>query len=153
MVSPRWGLAGIGQILLPFSPQYLGSCAPKFDPEIWWSSTGGRSVMGVRKREREFWVFSVCVFETAVYLTGYRDYLTGFREPLSPPYRCGSGLKRLARSLDSAGRECLLALSLFQICCNFLLLLQSLVRLPSLCAKPSSSFSSKPRVHFFFLTF
>ena len=30
----------------------------------------------------------------AVYLTGYSNYLTGFHEPLSPPYRCHTGLKK-----------------------------------------------------------
>ena len=32
---------------------------------------------------------------TAVYLTGYSDCLTGFRELLSPPYRCQTGMKNV----------------------------------------------------------
>ena len=31
----------------------------------------------------------------AVYLTGYSDSLTGFCEPLSPPYRCQTGMKNV----------------------------------------------------------
>ena len=34
---------------------------------------------------------------TAVYLTGYSDCLTGFHDPLSPPYRCHTGLKTAQR--------------------------------------------------------
>ena len=32
---------------------------------------------------------------TAVYLTGYRDYPTGFHEPLLLPHRCHIGLKKV----------------------------------------------------------
>ena len=31
----------------------------------------------------------------ALYLTSYSDYLTGFYEPLSPPYKCDAGLKNV----------------------------------------------------------
>ena len=34
---------------------------------------------------------ALVVVWTAVYLIGYTDCLTGFREPLSPPYRCHTG--------------------------------------------------------------
>ena len=45
------------------------------------------------------WAFDtavVVVVPTAVYLTGYSDCLTGFREPLSPLYNyiCYTGLKK-----------------------------------------------------------
>ena len=30
----------------------------------------------------------------AMYLTGYSDYLTGFHEPLLPPYRCHTGFEK-----------------------------------------------------------
>ena len=51
---------------------------------------------------RELGVFEYCsstvvvlVAWTAVYLTGYSDYLTGFHQPFLPPYtkRCHPGLK------------------------------------------------------------
>ena len=35
---------------------------------------------------------------TAVCLTGYSDYLTGFREPLSASYICHTGLKTVYRN-------------------------------------------------------
>ena len=42
----------------------------------------------------------VAVVQMVVYLTGYGDCLTGFREPLSPHHRCRTGLKNiLMRSL------------------------------------------------------
>ena len=47
-------------------------------------STWGRE-LGVRT--------SIAVVWTAAYLTSYSDYLTGFREPLSPPHRYHTGLK------------------------------------------------------------
>ena len=31
---------------------------------------------------------ALVVVQTAMYLTGYSDRLTGFHEPLSPPYKC-----------------------------------------------------------------
>ena len=31
-----------------------------------------------------------------MYLTGYSDYLTSFREPHSPPYSCRTGLKKMS---------------------------------------------------------
>ena len=37
---------------------------------------------------------AVCEY-TAVHLTGYSDYLTGFCKPFSPPYRCHAGLKNV----------------------------------------------------------
>ena len=42
------------------------------------------------------WVFAstaLVVVWTAIYLTSYSDYLTGFHEPLSTPYRCHTSLK------------------------------------------------------------
>ena len=38
---------------------------------------------------------ALVVVRTAVYLIGYSDCLTGFREPLSPPYRCHTGLNNV----------------------------------------------------------
>ena len=35
------------------------------------------------------------VVEMALYLTSYSDYLIGFYEPLSPPYKCDTGLKNV----------------------------------------------------------
>ena len=45
----------------------------------------------------ESWVFAntALVIWTAVFLTSYSDYLTGFYEPLSPPYKCDAGLKNV----------------------------------------------------------
>ena len=53
----------------------------------------------------EHWVFSstaivlyniyIVVVWTAVCVTSYSDYLTGFREPLSRTYRCHTGLKNV----------------------------------------------------------
>ena len=40
------------------------------------------------------WVFASTVGR-AVYVTSYRDYLTSFREPLSPPYRCHTNYKNV----------------------------------------------------------
>ena len=44
------------------------------------------------------WVFAstaLAVVWTAVYLTGYSDFLTNFHEPLSPPYRRHTSLKNV----------------------------------------------------------
>ena len=41
------------------------------------------------------WVFASTALEVvwmAMHLTGHSDYLTGFYEPLLPPYRCHAGL-------------------------------------------------------------
>ena len=48
--------------------------------------------------EEGSWVFTsraLAVVWTAMYLTGYFDYLTGFHEPLSPPYSRHMGLKNV----------------------------------------------------------
>ena len=37
----------------------------------------------------------------AVYLFGYSDYLTGFHEPLSPPHRCHTGLKKMSSTITA----------------------------------------------------
>ena len=37
----------------------------------------------------------VAVFTVAVLVTSHSDCLTGFREPLSPPYTCHTGLKNV----------------------------------------------------------
>ena len=37
----------------------------------------------------------IVVVWTAVHLTGYSDYLTGVREPLSTSYICHTGLKTI----------------------------------------------------------
>ena len=57
---------------------------------------GGGSSWG---REQSSYL-AVVVVETAVYLTGYSDCLTGFYEPLSPPYRCHAGLKMSSTITD-----------------------------------------------------
>ena len=50
---------------------------------------------------------SSVVVQTAVSLIGYSDCLTGFREPISPPQRCHTGLKVcLARSLQLSPERC-----------------------------------------------
>ena len=44
------------------------------------------------------WVFTstaLVVASRTMRLTGYSDYLTGFREPLSAPYRSHTGLKNV----------------------------------------------------------
>ena len=44
------------------------------------------------------WVFAstaLVVVWTAMYLTSYSDYLTGFHEPPSPPYRCHTSFKNV----------------------------------------------------------
>ena len=43
---------------------------------------------------REVGVYSLVVVQMTVYLTGYSNCLTGFREPLSLPYRCYTALKK-----------------------------------------------------------
>ena len=53
----------------------------------------------VLRRERS-WVFAstalvVLAAWMAMYLTGYSDCLTSFREPLSLPWRCHTGLKNV----------------------------------------------------------
>ena len=40
---------------------------------------------------------ALAVVQMAVYLTGYCDYLTSFREPLLPRCGCESGLKNVMR--------------------------------------------------------
>ena len=39
----------------------------------------------------------LAVLQTAMYLIGYRDYRTCFREPFPLPYRCHSGLINVYR--------------------------------------------------------
>ena len=51
----------------------------------------------VPDRQRN-WVFTstaLVVASTTMRLTSYSDYLTGFREPLSAPYRSQTGLKNV----------------------------------------------------------
>ena len=55
------------------------------------------------------WAFDtavVVVVPTAVYLTGYSDCLTGFREPLSPLYNyiCYTGLKKMSSAITVHAR-------------------------------------------------
>ena len=38
---------------------------------------------------------ALVVVQTAMYLTGISDCLTGFHEPLSPPYKCHTSLKNV----------------------------------------------------------
>ena len=44
------------------------------------------------------WVFAstaLAVIQMAMYLTGHSDYLTGFHEPLLPPYRCHTSFRNV----------------------------------------------------------
>ena len=62
-----------------------------------------------REGSRVFAYGSQVVVWTPVYLTSYGDYLTSFREPLSPPYGSHTSLKKgLAWSLalDSVSMRC-----------------------------------------------
>ena len=45
-----------------------------------------------REGSRVFVSTALVGVQTAMYLTGYSDYVTSFREPLSPLYRCHNGL-------------------------------------------------------------
>ena len=42
---------------------------------------------------------ALVVVWTAMYMTGYTDYLTIFREPHSPPYRRHTGLKEMSSAI------------------------------------------------------
>ena len=42
---------------------------------------------------------ALVVVWTAMYMTGYSDYLTIFREPHSPPYRRHTGLKEMSSAI------------------------------------------------------
>ena len=48
-----------------------------------------------REWSRVFASTAMVVGWTAMYLTGYSDYLTSFCEPLSTPYTCHTGLKKV----------------------------------------------------------
>ena len=48
--------------------------------------------------EEGSWMFACTALVVAwmvMYLTSYSDYLTGFNEPLLPPYKCHAGLKNV----------------------------------------------------------
>ena len=48
-----------------------------------------------RKESRVVTSRALVIAQTATYLTSYSDCLTGFCEPLSPHYRCHTGLKNV----------------------------------------------------------
>ena len=45
-------------------------------------------------------ILYIVVVWTAVCLTGYSDYLTGFHEPLSASYICHTGLKTIVSLVE-----------------------------------------------------
>ena len=53
------------------------------------------------KESRVFASTVLVVVLMAMYLTSYNDSLTGFHEPLSPPYRCCTSLKKSVVQIQS----------------------------------------------------
>ena len=64
-----------------------------------WVGGGGEGGACVRVLDREgsrvVARTSLAIVQTVIYLTGYSDRLTGFRDPLSPPCGCHTGVKNV----------------------------------------------------------